>query len=80
MSGRSTLRQLEHERVADVFVLDAGLAHEELPGLAVVVGEALGANPALGADIVVGERVESALGVFTRAVDVGPRVRLVVDP
>ena len=78
--GPLDFRQLEDECGTDVLGFDARLAPEELASLAVVVGEALGPNPALGADTIVGERLEPSLGVFTRAVDVGPRVRLVVHP
>ena len=47
MSGVSHLAQLEHERVGDVLLLRRRLADVELAGLAVVVGEALGPEPAL---------------------------------
>ena len=40
--GRLDLAELEDERVGDVALLHRGLAHVELPRLAVVVGEALG--------------------------------------
>ena len=43
------LRQLEHQREGHVRLLDCGLAAEEQPRLAVVVGEGLGADAALGA-------------------------------
>ena len=42
------LAQLEDESVGDVPALDVGLADVELAGLAVVVGEALRSQPALG--------------------------------
>ena len=56
---RLDLAQLEHERVADVALLDRVLAQVELPGLAVVVGEALRAQPPLLAALLGGERLGS---------------------
>ena len=47
--GPLDLAQLEHQRVADVLLLDRRLADEELPRLAVVVGKALRAQPQLRA-------------------------------
>ncbi len=45
--GALDLAQLEHEGVDDVLLLDRLLAAEELAGLAVVIGEALRADPTL---------------------------------
>ena len=82
MPGCSHLRQLEHERVDDVRLLDRRLADVELAGLAVVVGEALRADPLLRAVDRLRRSVRVAAGgVLARAAGVaGPRVRLVVDP
>ena len=52
IAGLSHLAELEHECVDNVLLLDVGLADEELAGLAVVVGEAFGPQPPLGAGLV----------------------------
>src|ERR1700754_4857200 len=57
-------------------LLASGLADEELPRLAVVIGKALGAQPALGALLDVRKRHKTALGGFTRAF--AERIRLVI--
>src|SRR3954447_3840919 len=54
-----------------------GLANEELPGLAVVIRETLGTQPALGATLDVRERRKTALGGFARPFAEG--IRLVID-
>ena len=59
---RLHLAQLEGQRRGDVVLLRRGLADEELPGLAVVVGKALGAEANLRAFLDIGERAETALG------------------
>ena len=46
-AGLLELRQLEHERVDDVRLLDRRLADVELAGLAVVVGETFRPDPLL---------------------------------
>ena len=77
--GAFDLRQLEDKRVADMLLLDRGLAHEELPRLAIVVGEALGADAPLGAFGLFGEARKAARGILARAaVRRSPAVRLVI--
>ena len=58
---RFDLAEFERQSGGDVLLLAHGLADEELPRLAVVVGEAFGAQPALGALFDVSERRETAL-------------------
>ena len=74
---RLHLAEFEGQRVGDVMLLAAGLADEELPRLAVVIGKAFGAQPALGALLDIGKRREAALRGFARAF--AERVRLVID-
>ncbi len=74
------LAQLEGEGVADVFLLDRRLAQVELPGLAVMVGEAFGAQPALGAIRGLGKAPQAALRILARSALGAPAVRLVVRP
>ena len=50
------LAQLEREGGCDVRLLTRGLADEELARLAVMIGEALGAQTALGTLLGLGER------------------------
>ncbi len=72
MSGALDLAQLEHKRVADVLLLDRRLADEELPRLAVVIGEALRTQPHLGPVRFFLKGAEAARGILARAA-VGPR-------
>ena len=75
------LAELEDERVADVALLDLGLADVELARLAEVVGEQLGAQAPLGASPFGGEGVKAVGGVLARAALLAlPRVGLVVRP
>ena len=73
------LRELEYDRVGDVPLLDRRLAAIEEPRLAVVVGEALGAELALLAADRLGKAAEPALGIGPWPA-LGPGVRLVVRP
>ena len=73
---RLHLAQFEGQRGGDVVLLGRGLADEELPRLAVVVGKAFRAQANLGAFLDIGERSETALGRFPRPF--AERVRLVV--
>ena len=65
-AGPVALAQLEGERVGDVLLLDRGLAEVELPGLAVVVGEALRPQPPLRARLVGRVAAEPALAGSSR--------------
>ena len=55
------------------YLLDLGLADEELPGLAVVVGERLGPGADLGALDLLGVGLEAGLGGLARARPGPPR-------
>ena len=66
---RLHLAQFEGQRRGDVVLFAPRLADEELPRLAVVIGKALGAQPALGALLDIGERREAALA----EIPAGPR-------
>jgi hypothetical protein len=46
--GALDLRQLEHQRIADMLLLDRQLADQELARLAIMVGEAFGTHSELG--------------------------------
>ena len=70
------LGKLEGQRHGDMPLLRRGLAVEELPRLAVVVGEALGTQPDLLPFLRLGERPEPALRRFARAFS--ERIRLIV--
>ena len=61
MTGGLHLAQFEGQRVRDVALLGRRLADVELPRLAVVVGEALGADALLRALLGLGKRAEAAL-------------------
>src|SRR6202000_1995793 len=75
------LAQLKRERLRDMRALDVGLADVELARLAVVVGQALRAERALGACHLFLVTAVARRGVLTRtAVGARPRVRLVVCP
>ena len=76
MAGGLDLAKFEGQRHGDVPLLWRGLAVEELPRLAVVVGEAFRAQPDLLAFLGIGEGAEAALRRFARAF--AERVRLVV--
>ncbi len=60
------LRQLEHQRIADVLLLDQGLANEELARLAVMVGEAFRADALLGTIRPLRRSWEAARRIFAR--------------
>src|SRR6202012_2969634 len=61
------LAQLERERLRDMRALDVGLADVELARLAVVVGEALRAQPPLGSCHLFLVTAVARRGVLTRA-------------
>jgi hypothetical protein len=70
---RLDLRQFEGQRCADVALLRRCLADEELPRLAVMVGEALRPHPNLLAFLGFRETSENPGAGFPRAADfVGP--------
>ena len=80
-AGLFALAQLEHEGVDDVLLLDRCLADVELAGLAVVVGEAQGADPLLGAVDRLGVAAVAADRILPWAAGLpAPRVGFVVDP
>ena len=73
---RLHLAELEGQRGDDVVLLGPGLADEELPRLAVMIGEGFAAHALLDAVHRLGERAVAALGRFARPL--APGVRLVV--
>src|SRR4029079_9873227 len=75
--GRFYLAELKGQRRRDVVLLAAGLADEELPRLAVMVGEAFRAQAAFGTLLDVGKRDKAALRGFARAFT--ERIRLIID-
>jgi hypothetical protein len=78
--GPFDFAQLEHQRIAEMLLLNGRLADEEEPRLAVVIGEAFRPQPDLGAFFGVRETAKAYLWIFTRAAISAPAVRLVVGP
>ena len=62
MAGVFDLAQLEGQRGGDMVLLRRGLADEELPRLAVVVGEALGPRRTFWPFLDIGKRAEPRFG------------------
>ena len=79
--GPLDLAQFEHDRIADMLLLDRHLADIELPRLAIMIGETLRPDPLLGTVLDRGDTDETLGRVFARTTLFGaPAIGLVIGP